>query len=466
MNTHVLLVDDDQDLCLLLAARLSQHGFHITWKPSSVEALAALEATPVDVVVTDASMAGMNGFELCERIVANHPDLPVMLLTAFGTLQAATTAIRVGACDFLTKPPDIEEFVGALDRAVRSRRLRGEVKRLMRANLPRIGEILTGSPAMQNLYEVLDRVAESDASVLITGESGTGKELLTRALHRGGRRAAEAFVAVDCAAVPDALLESELFGHVQGAFTDARRARTGLFKQADGGTLFLDEVGELPLSLQPKLLRALQERRVRPVGSDQEIPCDVRLVAATNRDLEAAVREGRFRHDLYFRINVVHLEIPPLRARGHDVLLLAQHFLDRCAAQAGKRVIGVSPQAAEYLLAYAWPGNVRELQNCIEHAVVFARYEEIVVDDLPEQVRRSPGARGLQGGDHLSPLVALEEVERLHVLHVLDAARGNRTLAAQMLEIDRKTLLRKLKRYAAQPEEAGAGAAPQPLPFC
>jgi len=462
MSTHILLVDDDQDLCLLLASRLSQHGFRATWKTSSLEALAALEATPVDLVVTDVSMAAMNGFELCERIVANHPDLPVMLLTAFGTLQAATTAIRVGACDFLTKPPDIEEFVGALDRAVRSRRLRGEVKRLrlMGSNLPRVGEILTGSPAIQALCEVLDRVAESDASVLITGESGTGKELVARALHRGGRRAAEAFVAVDCAAVPHALLESELFGHVQGAFTDARRARTGLFKQADGGTLFLDEVGELPLALQPKLLRALQERRVRPVGSDQEIPCDVRLVAATNRDLEAAVQEGRFRDDLYFRINVVHLDIPPLRARGHDVLLLAQHFLDRCAAQAGKRVVGVSPQVAGYLLAYAWPGNVRELQNCIEHAVVFARYEDIVVDDLPERVRRSPGTRALPGGNHLSPLVALEEVERLHVLRVLDAARGNRTLAAQMLEIDRKTLLRKLKRYAVRPEEGRRGTAP------
>jgi two-component system response regulator HydG len=269
---------------------------------------------------------------------------------------------------------------------------------------------------------------------------------------------------VDCAAVPHALFESELFGHVQGAFTDARTARTGLFKQADGGTLFLDEVGELPLALQPKLLRALQERRVRPVGSDQEIPCDVRLVAATNRDLETAVREGRFRDDLYFRINVVHLDIPPLRARGHDVLLLAQHFVDRCAVQAGKRVMGVSPQAAEYLLAYAWPGNVRELQNCMEHAVVFARYEEIVVDDLPERVRHSPGTRGPSGGDHPSPLMALEEVERLHVLRVLDAARGKRTLAAQMLEIDRKTLLRKLKRYAAQPQEAGAGTPPQPAP--
>ena len=469
MSTHVLLVDDDQDLCLLLAARLAQHGFDVTWKTSSGEALAALEATPIDIVVTDVSMAGMNGFALCERIVVNHPDLPVMLLTAFGTLQAATTAIRVGACDFLTKPPEIEELVGALERTVRSRRLRGEVKRLMGSGLPRIGEILTGNPAMLALCETLDRVVESEASVLITGESGTGKDLVARALHRGGRRAAEAFVAVDCAAVPPALFESELFGHVQGAFTDARRARTGLFKQADGGTLFLDEIGELPLALQPKLLRALQERRVRPVGSYQEIPCDVRLLAATNRNLEAAASEGRFRDDLYFRINVVHLDIPPLRARGHDILLLAQHFLDRCAAQAGKRVIGVSPQAAEYLLAYAWPGNVRELQNCMEHAVVFARYEKIVVDDLPERVRRSLGARGLPGlpgGDHLSPLVALEEVERLHVLRVLDAAGGNRTLAAQMLEIDRKTLLRKLKRYAAQPEEAGAGAPPEPPPSC
>jgi len=286
--------------------------------------------------------------------------------------------------------------------------------------------------------------------VLVSGESGTGKELVARALHSRGRRTAGPFVALNCGAVPGTLLESELFGHVRGAFTEAHTARTGLFVKASGGTLLLDEIGELPLALQPKLLRALQEGAIRPVGSDSEISCDVRIVAATNCDLEAGVREGRFREDLYFRINVIHVELPPLRARGTDVLLLAQHFIDRCAARTGKPVPRLPPEVAKRLLAHAWPGNVRELQNCVEHAMALACHDAITVDDLPEDLRSSRTSHPPEG-DGVGELVSLDEVERRHLLRVLEGVGGNRTLAAQILGLDRKTLYRKLQRYAPEP---------------
>ncbi len=453
MSTTVLVVDDDPDLCRLVAARLSERGFGVVWRTSGEQALATLAHDAIDAVVTDVRMDGMNGLELCERVVTNHPDLPVLLLTAYGTLDAATAAIRVGAYDFLPKPPDADALAHAITRAVQARRLRAEVRRLRTDPAPDQHEhgLVGSSAAMIAARDIIDRAADTDVSVLVAGESGSGKELVARALHAGSRRRSGPFVAVNSAAVPEALLESEFFGHVRGAFTDARTARPGLFAQAHGGTLFLDEIGELPLSLQPKLLRVIQERVVRPVGGTEEVPCDVRLVTATNRDLETAVRRGEFREDLYFRINVVRIDVPPLRARGGDVLTLAQHFLARCAAAAGKHVVGLSPAVAQCLLRYAWPGNVRELQNCIERAVVFARYDEIVVDDLPEAVRAAC-APGTGMAAELSPLLSLDEAERQHVLRVVEAVRGNRTLAAQILNVDRKTLFRKLKRYASAPE--------------
>jgi two-component system response regulator HydG len=451
MSTSVLIVDDDPDLCRLVAARLSERGFDVTWCTSGDDALLALARGMLDAVVTDVRMEGMSGLELCQRIVTNHPDMPVLLLTAYGTLEAATAAIRVGACDFLPKPPDADALAVAIERAVQARRLHGAVHRL-RAVPPPAHEgspILGTSPAMVAACNIVDRVAETDVSVLVAGESGSGKELVARALHAQSRRAHGPFVAVNSAAVPEALLESEFFGHVRGAFTDARTSRPGHFAQAHGGTLFLDEIGELPFALQPKLLRVIQERVVRPVGGDEEVPCDVRLVTATNRDLDDAVRRGEFREDLFFRINVVRIDVPPLRERGDDVLALAQHFLVRCAAVTGKAVVGLSPGVAQCLLTYPWPGNVRELQNCIERAVVFARYDEIVVDDLPEAVRAAAAG---DGPSHLSTLLSLDDAERQHILRVLEAVHGNRTLAAQILGVDRKTLFRKLKRYADERE--------------
>jgi len=402
-----------------------------------------------DVAVTDLNMREMSGLMLCERIVANRPDIPVVVITAYGSFETAVASIRAGAYDFITKPVDLNLLSMTIDRAVTHRALREEVKALrqkLAAGAP-FGELLGASPAMAGVTDLLSRVAEADASVLITGESGTGKEVVARALHARGRRAVGPFVAVNCAAMPESLLESELFGHARGAFTDAKTSRQGLFLQADGGTLFLDEIGEMPLGLQPKLLRALQERRVRPVGGDAEIAFDARLVAATNRDLETAVEERRFREDLYFRINVIQVDLPPLRARGNDVLLLAQRFLQQHASRSGKPVSGLSPQAAEKLLAYAWPGNVRELQNCIERAVALTRMQEISVEDLPDRIRAYRASQLIIATDDPGQLAPMEEIERRYVLRVLDAVGGNRGQAAKILGFDRKTLYRKLERW-------------------
>jgi two-component system response regulator HydG len=446
---RVLIIDDEESVCDLLDAGLRKRGFATAYRTSGEAALELLAAEDFDVVVADLQMKGMNGLALCERIVERRPDLPVIVITAFGSLDAAIAAIRAGAYDFLPKPFELEVLRIAVERAVRHRALRDEVKRLRRAaaEAQEFEEMVGASSAMKRVYELLDRVAPLETTVLITGESGTGKELSARALHRRSARRASPFVALNCAALPEALLESELFGHVRGAFTDARAARTGLFQRAHGGTLFLDEIGDMPLGLQPKLLRVLQEKTIRPIGGDDEVPVDVRIVSATNRDLEAAVEERRFREDLYYRIHVVHVEMPPLRSRGTDVLLLAQRFVEKFAAAAGQRVTGLSPAAAEKLLSYPWPGNVRELSNCMERAVALARYEQIGLEDLPEKIRQHQAKHVVVATDDPAELLSLEEVERRYIQRVLEAVRGNKTRAAEILQLDRATLYRKLARY-------------------
>ena len=449
MSGRVLIVDDDASMGEMLRTHLVKRGYEVTVHGTGEEAFEALRSADFDVVVTDVRMRGMGGLDLCERVVADRPDVPVVVITAFGSLDTAIAAIRSGAYDFVPKPFEIEQLVIALRRAVQHRTLRNEVTRLREAMSSggAAGSLIGESAAIRGVHELIGRVAESESSVLVTGESGTGKELVASALHRHSRRRGGPFVAVNCAAVPEPLLESELFGHARGAFTDARTSRAGLFLQAQGGTLFLDEIGEMPLGLQPKLLRALQERTVRPVGADGEVPFDARVVAATNRDVESAVAERRFREDLYYRINVIHIDLPPLRARGNDVLLLAQHFLERQAATAGKRIAGISAAAAERLVAYAWPGNVRELQNCIERAVALARYDELVVEDLPDKVRSYRRSHVVVAGDDPSELATMEEVERRYIQRVLEAVGGNKTMAARVLGFDRTTLYRKLDRY-------------------
>jgi two-component system response regulator HydG len=356
--------------------------------------------------------------------------------------------MRAGAYDFVIKPFELDVLGLAVERAARHRALTREVVRLRaRVATGRGGALIGESAAMREVFDLIDRVAETDASVLITGESGTGKELVARAIHERSRRRGGKLVTINCAAMPEALLESELFGHVKGAFTDAKAGHAGLFVAAEGGTLFLDEIGELPIALQPKLLRALQERKVRPIGSEHEVAFDVRLVTATNRDLETAIDDKTFREDLYYRINVVHLQLPPLRARAGDVAMLAQSFLVDAATRFGKQVRGFSPAAADKLTSYAWPGNVRELANAIESAVALARFDELGVDDLPLKIRSYTPSHVLVPGTDPAGLVPLDEVERRYILHVVEACGGNQSLAAQILRIDRKTLHRRIKSY-------------------
>jgi two-component system response regulator HydG len=450
VSARVLLVDDDRALCETLQVGLSRRGFDVSTCLTASEALAALGTADFDVVVTDLNMAGTNGIDLCARIVDDRGDVPVIVLTAFGSFETAVLAIRAGAYDFISKPVQLDVLTIALRRAAQHRALRDEVKRLRLevGHGSRIEDFIGASSAMQQVHDLVARVADSEASVLLTGESGTGKEVVARALHRQSRREG-AFVAVNCAAMPEALLESELFGHVRGAFTDARDSRPGLFVQARRGTLFLDEIGDMPIGLQPKLLRALQERTVRPVGGASEVPVDVRILAATNRDLESAIEEKRFREDLYFRINVIQVALPPLRARVSDILPLAQHFIGRFAPRAGKSVAGIAPPAAAKLLAYSWPGNVRELSNCVERAVALARFDQIGVEDLPEKIRDHKASHLVLGGDDPTELLSMEEVERRYILRVLEAVNGNKTAAARILGFERKTLYRKLDRFEA-----------------
>jgi two-component system response regulator HydG len=436
-------------MCELIQTGLARRGYEVVWCTGAVEALAAMSAGDFEVIVTDLNMPGTSGLELCERATANRPDVPVVVITAFGSLDTAIAAIRAGAYDFITKPFEIDVLRLILDRAVQHHQLRDEVKRLRKAVTESrgFGDILGTSPAMRRVLDLVDRAAESDATVLVTGESGTGKELIARALHQHSRRRDEPFLAISCAAMPEALLESELFGHARGAFTDAKSSRMGLLLQASGGTLLLDEIGDMPLGLQPKLLRAIEDRRIRPLGENTERPFDVRLVCATNRDLEADIEEKRFRADLFYRINVIHVELPPLRARDGDVLPLAQHFVQQFGQIAKKQVVGVSSSAAERLLAYAWPGNVRELRNCIERAVALTRFEEIAVEDLPEKIQTYRRSRVVVDLDDTTQLAPMEEVERRYILRVLEAAGGHRTKAAEILGLDRKTLYRKLERW-------------------
>jgi len=451
MNDRILVVDDEQAQCDVLEASLGKRGFSVSTMTSARAAFDALTQEDFDVVVTDLNMRGMTGLELCQEIAKSRPETSVVVITAFGTMDTAIASIRAGAYDFITKPFDLDMLSLTIERAIRHRRLHQEVTRLRKATAEsnRFDDIIGASPAMKRANALLAKVAETDASVLITGESGTGKELVARALHKRSRRASGPFVPLSCAAFSSTLLESELFGHEKAAFTDAEQARTGLFAQANGGTLFLDEIGEMPLELQPKILRSLQEHSVRPLGGNTEVPFDVRVVAATNRDLETAVDEGRFRGDLFYRINVVHIAIPPLRARGTDVLLLSQHFIEHYARTFNKQVAGMSPPVAEKLLAYSWPGNVRELQNCIERAVALTQTADLVVADLPERIQSHRQTHVTVSSFDESELVPLEEIERRYILRVVEAVGYNRTVAARTLGLDRKTLYRKLKAYGA-----------------
>jgi DNA-binding NtrC family response regulator len=457
----ILIVDDDDAMCDYLREELEHEGFRAEVAGSGRAGVERVKKGGIDLVVSDVKMPDLDGLDLLREVRQVHPTPYVITITAFGSIDTAIRAVKLGAFDYITKPFEIEQLVLVIQKALSERDLRSEVTRLREevARSYRFDNIIGRSAAMQEVFALIRRIAGSPASVLVTGESGTGKELVARAIHAHSPRADRTFVAINCAAIPETLLESDLFGYKRGAFTDARTDKPGLFLEATGGTIFLDEIAELPVTLQPKLLRVLQEHEVRPLGATKSERVDVRVIAATNRNLEDRLRQGRFREDLFYRLNVIHIHLPPLRERGEDVLPLAEHFLTRSAARAGKPLRGFRETAKKMLLAYAWPGNVRELENVVERAVALAEGEIAGPEDLP------PAMRDRKNQDRLSTALVqgltLEELEREYIQRVLEAEGGNKTRAAQRLGLDRKTLYRKLEEYAAT---KGAAAPDQEEP--
>jgi two-component system response regulator HydG len=464
MDGNALVIDDEQDACDVLSMALETVGLKVTAMTSARRALELLGREQFDVVMTDVLMPEMDGLEVCSRVAGIQPNVPVIMVTAQNNVDTAIGAIRAGAYDFLSKPVDVKLLGLVVARALQHRQLSEEVKRL-RAKIDAAATppgMIGSSTALGRVHDTIARIADSDATVLVDGETGTGKELIARRIHDTSARKNGPFVSINCAAVPQNLLESELFGHARGAFTDAKTSRVGLFVKANGGTLFLDEVGEMPIDMQAKLLRALQERKVRPIGSNEEVAFDSRIIAATNRDLDEEVYQKRFREDLYYRINVVRISLPPLRERAGDVLQLAQHFLAQHASRNGQPVLGISTPAAEKLMLYRWPGNVRELENCIERAVAFARYERIMVDDLPEKIRAYRVDKFTVEANDLSEVVTLDKLERTYIERVLALLGGNKSRAAQVLGIDRRTLYRRTDRWNAEQNAPNGGIAEQP----
>ncbi len=444
----ILLVEDEPDQRRVLAGILARSGYSVIEADGVDAALGELARWVPDVVLCDWRMPGRDGGELLAAVRNRGLDAGFVVMTAYGSIEHAVEAVRRGADDYLSKPFQRDALLLAVRRVLRTRRLEQENERLRReaAECDRFGELIGRAPAMQRLYRTIDKVAGTDATVLVVGESGTGKELVARMLHRSSRRAAGPFVAVNCAAIPETLIESELFGHERGAFTGAHRRREGRFEEADGGTLFLDEIASMPVPLQATLLRVLQERAFTRLGGAGEVRCDVRVVAATNRDLVRLVAEGGFREDLYYRLNVVPVVLPPLRERREDVPMLARHLLERAAQRHGIDVAPLPPAVLRRLMEYDWPGNVRELANVTERLVLLAEEGEVNADDLPQEVREPSGADGCPfrlpaGGIHW------EDVERGLLEQALERSGGNRAAAARLLGLSYKTLLYRLEKH-------------------
>ena len=441
----VILVVDDEKNTREGLARALRGDYEVAEAENGLRALEWLETQAADVVLSDLRMPGLDGMALLARLLARDPRPVVILLTAYGNIETAVEAMRRGAYDFLAKPVNLDRLELLLKRALGERRLDAENQRLKAQLDAKFGfeNIIGASPAMQEVFQTIRQVAPTRATVLIQGESGTGKELVARALHQCSPRAQGPFVPVHCAALAPTLLESELFGHEKGAFTGAVERRRGRFELADGGTLFLDEVGEIDPALQVKILRVLEERKFERVGGTETVEVDVRLVAATNRDLKKRVEEGVFREDLFYRLYVVSLTLPPLRARDGDIVLLAQHYLKALAAENGKALKGLTPEAMDALTAYAWPGNVRELRNVIERMVVLSHGDRLGVRDLPVNLRAAAG----HGGAGARPGTALRDAERQLIEEALRRHKGHRTRAARDLGISRRTLHRKLNEF-------------------
>ncbi|PYP88432.1 MAG: sigma-54-dependent Fis family transcriptional regulator [Blastocatellia bacterium AA13] len=450
MNERVLIAEDDADMRDLLQEDLESVGYKIVIAVDGEAARERIkfEREPVDLVITDVRMPGLKGDMLLQTVREHRAEVPVIVITGFGTVEQAVQMIKAGAFQYLTKPFETAELLQAVDNALKASAPQREQARLRRELPAAPARIIGASRPMRELFELIARAARNASTVLLTGESGTGKELVARAVHESsGKRGA--FVPVNCAAIPADLLEAELFGHTGQAFTGARQARPGLFEAAEGGTIFLDEIGELPMAVQPKLLRVLQEGAVRRVGADHEREIKVRAVAATNRDLESEVRAGRFREDLYWRLNVIHIRIPSLRERRFDIPLLVEHFVTKASETSNLPPLEVTTEALAMLTAYDWPGNVRELENAIERALAMADGAALQPSDFPERIRTGGATAALiaRGSERR---LTLRELEREYILEILRETSGNKLRAAEALGVDRKTLYRKLDEYRAE----------------
>ena len=453
MSHNVLVVDDEPKLCDLLSSALSQNEIEVYTAGNGLQALAILEQEAIDLVISDWRMPGMDGPQLLAEVKLRYPHVPVIVMTAYSTVKNAVQSMRNGAYDYISKPFDIDELDITVSKALQFRDILCDNAR-MRAELDEhqhIDSLVGDSASFRRVLQAIDSVRESNATILLTGESGTGKEMVARAIHKHGSRADKPFVAVNCAAIPEGLLESEMFGHRKGAFTGAVADRVGRFMQADKGTLFLDEVGDMPLALQAKILRALQERVIEPVGDPRERKVDVRVIAATNKNLLQAVANKEFREDLYYRLNVFPIPLPALRERVEDIAPLARHFAHNLGATAGKRITGFSPSALQAMTQYNWPGNIRELQNCVERATIVAQSSTIEDSDLPPYLF---SAQPLQSSSLLTPEVcvppdleaALAEVEKAYILAALQQAQGVQAAAAQLIGISERSFWYRLKK--------------------
>ncbi len=448
---NVLIVDDERNYLFVLEDLLTDEGYNVFTASSGTEALELLRDQQIDTILSDIKMPGMNGIELLERVFASDPGLPVILMTAFAEVDQAVSAMKKGAVDHIQKPFDNDDIKRAVARAIQKRSLDKNLRRIDSTQYdPVWGAIIGESEAMDRVFQIVKRVADTSATVLISGESGTGKEVIAKALHKASSRASKAFVSINCAAIPETLLESELFGYEKGAFTGAVSTKQGKFEIADSGVLFLDEIGEMSLNLQVKLLRVLQEQEFQRVGGNRDIRVDVRLVAATNKDLRTQVDAGLFRSDLFFRLNVVHVPMPPLRERMTDIPLLITYFLKKFCTRLGRQMLEIQPETMRVLCSYSWPGNVRELENAIEYAILMSRGHSITVEDLPNQIRshKAPDSNvELNLEKNTGLMDALDAMEEKMIRDALRKAGAIQAQAAKILGISRSNLQYKMKKY-------------------
>jgi len=442
----ILVVDDDLEMCELLSDVLKAEGFSTLTISESLEASKILKKEEFDVILTDLKMKGLKGLDLLGEAKRVASLTPVIIITAFGTIESAIQAMKMGAYDYITKPFQTDEIVLTVKKALENRLLKKEVARLKKEVESRyqFHSLIGKSPPMQKLYELIERISNSTSNVLITGESGTGKELAAKAIHYNGIRREGPFIPVNCAAIPETLLESELFGYKKGAFTDAKTDKKGLMAEAAEGTIFLDEITEISLMLQAKLLRVIEEREIRPLGDTNSYLIDVRIISASNRDMKDLIHQGRFREDLYYRLKVIDIELPPLRERREDIPRLVEHFINRFGNETKRRISGASEEALRILIKYSWPGNVRELENIIQRAMVLCQHEVILPEDLPSSMLREPNEESLlEKGLHEK--YTMDQLEKEYIKKVLIKVGGNKSKAAEMLGLDRKTLYKKIK---------------------